>query len=178
MRSTLVSILSFTVFIQTASAQMSVTTVGATEAMACYQDASNQFSSDTANCDAALERRDMTRADRKKTLVNRGVILNRAGQYQRARLDLDAAIALDETLAEAFLNRGNSYYLGLDYDNALSDYERALALSINKPWAAWYNIGLVYEATKKPAKAIEAYQNALDVNPNFTQAQKKLEKLR
>lgn len=159
-------------------AQLSVTTIGATEASACYQDASNSLTHDTGNCDAALKGGDLMRSDEKKTLVNRGVILNRAGAFEDARADFDAAIAIDDSLAEAYLNRGNSFYLAKRFDAALVDYDRALALAITKPWAAWYNIGLVYEATKKPDMAREAFQNALNANPEFTQAQQKLEKLR
>ncbi|MEX6634182.1 tetratricopeptide repeat protein [Hyphococcus lacteus] len=165
-------------FPNTSMAQLSVTTIGATEASACYQDASSSLTHDTGNCDTALRGGDLMRGDQKKTLVNRGVILNRAGAFEDARADFDAAIAIDDNLAEAYLNRGNSFYLAQQFDAALADYDRALALAITKPWAAWYNIGLVYEAIKKPDMARKAFQNALNANPEFTQAQQKLEKLR
>ena len=158
-----------------AAAQMSITTIGATDAASCYEKARDDFARDAAACDKALADTSLSRADRKKTLVNRGVIYNRNGDLGAAMDDFNEALEIDGALGEAYLNRGNSYYLARRYDEALADYERALDHEINKPWAAWYNIGLAYEAKKQPDKAREAYKEALSANPNFTQAQEKLE---
>ncbi|WP_428409223.1 tetratricopeptide repeat protein [Hyphococcus sp.] len=158
-----------------ASAQMSVTTIGATDAVSCYENARNDFSRDSDPCDKALKDNAMSRADRKKTLVNRGIIYNRTGEVGAAIDDFNTALDLDGSLGEAYLNRGNSYYLMQRYDDALADYEQSLGFDLNKPWAAWYNIGLAYDAQKLPEKAKEAYQTALNLNPDFTQAQQKLE---
>ncbi|MEO1135704.1 MAG: tetratricopeptide repeat protein [Pseudomonadota bacterium] len=155
-------------------AQLSVTTFGATDASNCYENARSDFSSDVKPCNDALASPETTRVDRKKTLVNRGIILNRNGRIGEAISDFNAALDIDGGLGEAYLNRGNSHYLGKRYDDALNDYQRSLDLEINKPWAAWYNIGLAYDAKKQPDKAREAYQEALNVNPSFTQAQQKL----
>lgn len=159
-----------------AAAQMSVTTIGATDAASCYENARDDYSRDTGPCDKALADRTTNRGDRKKTLVNRGVIYNRTGDVGSAMDDFNAALAIDGALGEAYLNRGNSYFLSQRYDEALSDYQHALDLDVGKPWAAWYNIGLVYEAQKQPDKAREAYEEALSANPDFAQARQKLER--
>ena len=158
-----------------ASAQVAITTIGATDAAACYENARNDFASDTRPCDKALSDAVTTRSDKKKTFVNRGIIHNRNGAIQSAIADFNAAINMDDQLAEAFLNRGNSYYLASRYNDALSDYEHSLSLDVNKPWAAWYNIGLVYDAKKDPVEARAAYEKSLELNPNFTLARLKLE---
>ena len=158
-----------------ASAQMSVTTIGATDAVACYENARDDFSRDTSVCDKALKDNAISRSDRKKTLVNRGIIFNRAGEVGAAIDDFNEALDLDGALGEAYLNRGNSYYLMQRYNEALADYQKALDYDLTKPWAAWYNIGLAYDAQKMPAKAREAYRTALDLNPDFSQARQKLE---
>lgn len=158
-----------------AAAQMSVTTFGATDAAACYENARSEFSDDIDSCDRAIRSPDTTRRDKMKTYVNRGIIRNRNGDLQDAVDDFNAALAIDAGLGEAYLNRGNSYFLASRYDEALADYQQALALDVSKPWAAWYNIGLVHEARKDSDKAREAYQKALELNPNFTLAQAKLE---
>jgi tetratricopeptide (TPR) repeat protein len=160
-----------------AHAQMSITTIGATDAVSCYQNAEDDLSRDTGPCDKALKEGNLTPLDKKKTLVNRGIIHNRNGDIQDAIDDFNTALDIDSSLAEAFLNRGNSYFLSGQHDAALSDYDQALALGLSKPWLAWYNIGLAYEAKKDTAKAREAYQKALDLNPGFTQAQMKLDAL-
>jgi len=162
-------------FLFSAAAQMSVTTIGATDAADCYKNAQNDFENDTGPCDAALKDRNTTRRDRMKTHVNRGIIHNRNGDLAAARADFDAAIEMDGALAEAYLNRGNTHFHGARYDEALADYEHSLTLGVQKPWAAWYNIGLVYDAKKDVEKAREAYEKALELNPNFTLARQKLE---
>ena len=160
-----------------ASAQMSVTTFGESDAAACYQQASNNFGHDTTPCDKALENAAMSKTDRKKTLVNRGIIENRNRGFQAAMSDFNAALAIDPRLGEAVVNRGNSYFLTGRLNEALADYKRALDLGVSRPWAAWYNIGLVYEAKKDKEKAREAFQKAIELNPNFELAKTHLAKL-
>ena len=158
----------------TVHAQMSISTIGATDAASCYENANNDLSRDAGPCDEALGDANLTRGDRKKTLVNRGIIHNRAGDLQAAVDDFNAALDIDDSLAEAFLNRGNSYFLAGQHQTALEDYRTALDLGVNKPWAAWYNIGLAYEGLKQKDDAREAYRQSLAMNPTFTQAQLKL----
>ncbi|MEQ1929968.1 MAG: tetratricopeptide repeat protein [Parvularculaceae bacterium] len=154
-------------------AQMSVTTFGATDAVQCFENARNDFSRDSEPCDKALAG-PLTSDDKKKTLVNRGVIRNREGKLMEAMEDFNNAIDIDSGLAEAYLNRGNSYYLGARYDQAISDYEQALHLDVSKPWAAWYNIGLARDARSDAAGAKAAYEKALELNPDFYAAKQKL----
>ncbi len=156
------------------NAQMSVSTLGATDAAACYRNANDQFSHDTEPCDRALRDRTTTREDRLKTYVNRGIINNRIGALQTAVDDFNAALEIDDTSAEAFLNRGNSWFRAGQYGDALADYEHALHLDVNKPWAAWYNIGLVHDAQGDNEKALQAYQAALELNPDFALAANKI----
>ena len=158
-----------------AALQMSVTTIGATDAAQCYENAQDDYAYSTTPCDTALRDSGLSVSDRKKTLVNRGVILNRNGDLGGALDDFNAALELDPSLGEAYLNRGNAYFMSRRFDEALRDYERALEYDVSKPWAAWYNIGLVHEANKQPVKAREAFQKALSLNPDFAEARRKLE---
>lgn len=160
-----------------AHAQMAITTFGATDALLCYQNAADDFSGDISPCDAALSQGGTSPADRYKTLVNRGIIKNRTGDIASAMDDFNAALAINEKIAEAYLNRGNSHYLSGRYSEALSDYETAISYEVNKPWAAWYNIGLAHEAMKETEKARAAYMKALEINPEFSAAQEKLARL-
>jgi tetratricopeptide (TPR) repeat protein len=157
-------------------AQMSITTFGATDAVLCFENAGDDFSRDTEPCDTAL-RGSLNSSDRKKTLVNRGIIRNRKGDLIDALDDFNAALEIDSSLAEAYLNRGNSYFLSGRQPQAISDYERSLELGIAKPWAAWYNIGLAREASGDKTGARTAYAKALEVNPGFTAARNKLDRL-
>lgn len=155
-------------------AQMAVTTFGATDAELCFKAALDNFSTDTTDCDEALKRDGMTARDRTATFVNRGVLLNRAGRLEEALKDFDTALAADSDAAEAYLNRGNSYFMMRRYDEALADYRMSLDKGLSKSHIAWYNIGLVYEFKKDELKAKEAYRTALEIAPGFGPAQKKL----
>ncbi|MEM8771728.1 MAG: tetratricopeptide repeat protein [Pseudomonadota bacterium] len=167
-------ILALTVLSSPAAAQTAITTFGATEAGACYENAQNALSEDTAPCDDALRKKSTTRVDRKKTLVNRAIILNRRGDVGEALADIASALEIDLSFAEAYLNRGNSYFLLKRYDEAFADYERALSLNVSEPWAAWYNIGLVHDARNETRNAQEAYRKALALKPDFQLALAKL----
>jgi len=157
-----------------AEAQLAVTTFGATDAQACYEDARSETATSVASCDAALKGQALTKRDRIATLVNRGIVHNRAGRLTDALTDFNAAIDADGSLGEAFLNRGNARFLAGQYDLAIDDYEKSLGAEISKPWVAWYNIGLAREAQKDARAARAAYERALEINPEFGPARKKL----
>lgn len=157
-----------------ATAQMSVTTFGATEAQRCYEAARDEFSGDVSACDEALRSQAMTGRDRIATYVNRGVVLNRTGDLEGALRDFDKALIEDANLAEAFLNRGNTYFLMRRYDEAIADYEASLANGIEKSHIAWYNIGLAREGKRDAIGARDAYRRALDINPDFGPALRKI----
>lgn len=174
MRNVLAACVAATLAVAPAAAQMSVTTFGDSAAKSCYNDANDGFTTMAANCDRALKEEALSRKDRQATLVNRGIVHNRAGRYSEALADFDAALDRDSGLAEAWLNRGNTMLLTGRADEAIENYEAALANGIGKAHVAWYNIGLAYEAKKDKARAREAYRHALEASPDFTLAQTKL----
>ncbi len=157
-----------------AAAQMSISTFGATDAQGCFEDARSDVTTTVDRCDAALRGQTLTKRDRLATLVNRGIVLNRAGRLDDALADFNAALEKDPTLGEAWLNRGNTQYLRGRYDLAIADYEKSLETNISKPWVAWYNIGLAREALKDARGARTAYERALAINPGFSLAKEKL----
>ena len=160
-----------------ATAQLSITTIGATDAQACYQSALDNFTTSVDDCDEAIKNDgNLSRRDLAFTYVNRGIILNRAGLVSEALEDFEKALKIKSDIPEAFLNRGNSYYLSRQYEKALADYETSLAQGLKKSYAAWYNIGLVYDAMKMPDKARSAYQKAVDIFPEHGPSVKKLER--
>lgn len=157
-----------------AFAQMAVSTFGATDARLCYEAALDNFERSADICDKALKTPGLTIRDRTATYVNRGIVFNRAGRLDEALDDFNKALASNDELAEAFLNRGNTFYLMRRYDEALADYEASLEHDLQKSHVAWYNIGLAHEAKRDEVSARSAYQTALDINPDFGPAQKKL----
>ena len=72
-----------------------------------------------------------------------------------------------DVLAEAFLNRGNTYIFLGNFTDALAEYERALELGTKDPHAAYFNKGLAYEAMRNLTKAYESFQKASELQPEW-----------
>jgi len=157
-----------------ATGQVAITTLGATDAQDCFRAAGDGVSTDTTRCDLALRDPNLIQRDRQATLVNRGIVLNRAGRPAEALAGFDSALAADPTLAEAWLNRGNSHYFMGRPDAALVDYRQSLALGIRRDHVAWYNIGLVHQARGELHDANRAWLAAVARNPGFTLAAERL----
>ena len=159
---------------ESAQAQTAVTTLGATNARQCFQNSAFEGSFDIGPCDAALKGENLTRSDRWKTLVNRGIILNRNGDLNAALDDFNTVIGENAEFAEAYLNRGNVWFLAGKLEQAFEDYHLALELDISEPWSAWYNIGLVHDARKDLEAGQIAYKKSLAAKPDFQPALLKL----
>lgn len=125
-------------------------------------------------CTRALREDSLHRRDRAGTLVNRGVMLLRAKDYEGARADLDQAIGLEPTLGEAFVNRGVVMMADADYDGALAEIERGLALGVDEPAKAYYNRGLVHEGLADAKAAYLDYRRAQELAPDWDAPAKQL----
>ena len=88
--------------------QGAVLTVGGPLSHLCYESALGADGRAAAleGCTRALEEESLTRGDRAATLVNRGIVSMSGGRYAEADSDFDAALKLNETLPDAWLNKG------------------------------------------------------------------------
>ena len=118
-----------------------------TKAEAFYTDALRQL----PNADAAL--------------IGRAIVRGRLGRYREGIADATAAIALIDTAARYYAQRGYLRVQVKEYDLAALDYERAVQL---KPREATYYSGLSYCRVKQTrlAEALKAAQTGIDLNPN------------
>lgn len=176
MRMILATALATAAIAGSALAQMSVSTFGSSDASLCYRDAAGGYSTGTDDCDRALAGQ-LSERDRIATLVNRGVVLNRAGRYDDAIRDYNAALERDSATPEAWLNRGNSLLLQNKPDAAIADYEAALENGLPDAHIAWHNIGLAYYAKADLVKARQAFRKALEIMPGFKDSEDKLGEL-
>lgn len=158
-----------------AYAELSVSTFGATNAAKCFEYANLNTRVDTSPCDTALKVEQLTQIDRWRTLTNRGIILNRSDNLNAALADFNTVIDENDEFAEAFVNRGNTWFLAGRLDDALRDYRSSLDFGVSKPWSAWYNIGLVFDAKKAPEAAQDAYRKSLELKPGYSVAMAKLQ---
>ena len=73
-------------------------------------------------CNEALKKDVMSRKDRARTLVNRGINYNALNRYDAALADFEKALGIWENLPEAYANRGNTRMLMKEYEAARADY--------------------------------------------------------
>jgi len=74
-----------------------------------------------------------------------------------------------ENNAEAYSNRGLSWYKKGDHDQAISDFTRAIEL--NPRYAnAYYNRGIAYDDKGQYDRAISDYTRAIELNPKHAKA--------
>lgn len=90
---------------------------------------------------------------------------------------LNAAVELQPDYTEAWNRRAYLYYLDNDFKRALGDLRRVLALD-PRHYKALEGLGnLLLQLGEKKA-ALEAYESALKVNPNLSDAKKARDELK
>lgn len=87
-----------------------------------------------------------------------------AEEFPVAEDILDRLVAARPEYAEAWNRRATLHFLAKRYDKALVDIDRVLALE-PRHFGALAGRGMIYEAQGKPDKALEAYRDALTMNP-------------
>lgn len=144
------------------------------DAAACYQAATvHPESADASRCTSAIEDGGLSKTDLAATYSNRGIILANNGKIDEAIQDQTTAVQLDPKSARAHNNRANAYYRAKRHQEALTEYDQAIALSGGKLAPAYYNRAQTRNALgqKEAAKqdmqqaamlAPEQYKQALD----------------
>ncbi len=118
-------------------------------------------------CDAALESENLDLLDRARTLINRGVMRLRREEFERARADFDAAIALAPGVGEGYVNRGAAFLGEKRYRAGLDDINNALRLGVREPEKAYFNRALAYEGLDDERSAYLDFQQALTLKPGW-----------
>ncbi len=151
-----------------AQSSRSSRTFGVPEAQACDQQTTlDRTGGALSVCTEALGKLRLTRRDRAHTLVNRATNLNSLGRFQAAMKDLNEALRLEPDLAEAFVTRGNTFFLRGANLEALNDYHRALALDLRDRHAGHVNRALTYQALKQHEDAYADFRAAAEIQPDW-----------
>lgn len=101
-------------------------------------------------------------AEQGEDAVRRGVALAGQGQFDRAILEFNRAIAAAPQLGKAYANRGVAYMHKRDYTRALADLRRAAELAPRDP-LVHYNLAALYSVRHETAQALEALGQALEL---------------
>ena len=150
-----------------ASAQVFVNTEG--NAHSCYMStkAGNTGSlSAVRTCTEALSD-PLTRADKAATHVNRGVLLMRRGESDKAVLDYERALELSPELTEAYINYSAALYYERRDDEALAAINTALELGTDKEAEALFNRALIYDRKEDARRAYYDLKRALELKPGW-----------
>jgi Tfp pilus assembly protein PilF len=102
--------------------------------------------------------------------------------WQRARIEqaaahLEAAVMLHPNHARAHMMLGRVYYeQGRDFQLVEATLQESLRLAPKNKWT-YYHMAVIYEQEGLLERALEACRNALDIDPQFSQAQDLMESL-
>jgi tetratricopeptide (TPR) repeat protein len=99
--------------------------------------------------------------------ICKGTALGEMGKPDLAIKSYDRAIALNPNLYEAWQGRGHSYWQLTHLQNAIADFQKAIALGKDKAAVTWNDLGSLYLNAKNPTKAIEAYQKAINLASKY-----------
>ncbi|MDZ7686298.1 MAG: tetratricopeptide repeat protein [Gammaproteobacteria bacterium] len=121
----------------------SSSSIGTTDAVRCYEESRLPLSSQSVRyCDEAIGGATSPGAIWRRTLSNRGIILASNGKYREALEDHNQAIDMAPSLAQAYVNRGNTHYHMRDFETAITDFDRAIELRALPRHAPYYNKSL------------------------------------
>lgn len=100
-------------------------------------------------------------------LYYRGLAYDDLGMDAEALEDYNDVLALNQgdNLVSTLINRGNIYYAAGDYDKALVDYDAALFMQPDEPYAH-YNRGLVFFNLGRYDEAVDEYTFKLEAHPD------------
>jgi len=156
----------FCVALAAANANAAESMFGTTDAMACYEAATFQsHASDAALCSSAIKAGKLSRPQLAATYSNRGIILARANQLDKAIDDQNMALEIDASLARVYINRANAYYRAGRHEEALADYDKAVALSQANFAPAYYNRAIVHRKLGHQEAALHDLQQATTLEP-------------
>jgi tetratricopeptide (TPR) repeat protein len=153
-----------------------ISVLGGGQAQDCFlaAKAGKADNASLAVCDLALETEMMTPRDRGGTLINRGVMKLRRGDYEAAHADFNAGIALIPDVGEGWINRGAMFVGERRYKEGLADIDKALSLGLKEPAKAYYNRALAHEGLDDETSAYLDYQQALVLQPGWDLPQHEL----
>jgi len=108
--------------------------------------------------------------DQGSTAMNQGDMATAIGAFSKI-------IALAPDFAEGWNRRATALYMIGDFDGSRADVAKTLALE-PRHFGALSGLGLINAAEDKGEAAIDAWQKALEVNPNMSTVQQNIEDMK
>jgi len=158
-----------------ASAQV-VVSIGHSRANSCYVAAKTGFAPEDGIkvCEEALRDDNLSPMDRAATYDNRGILENALGKFDRAMLSFNAAIAANQALGDAYVNRGVVLIQQKKYEDALADINKGIGFGMAFLHIGYYNRAVAEELVGRYSDAYYDYMHALELEPSFAAARERL----
>lgn len=152
-----------------ASATASVLSVGSGYAHGCYQAAEDRDARKTAmeTCDRAMNEQGLMTEDRVATYVNRGILYLIRGNVRQANADFDAALALDATEPDAWLNKAVLVARYGKSSDAMPYVTKALQFKTRRPALAYFVRAMALEDSGNLSGAYSDLKKAQALEPHW-----------
>lgn len=150
--------------------------IGEPAVNACVAAANSGRHDDSAvqACSEALTQDGLTRVTAVALLINRGAMRLRRKEAAAALADFDAAIDRDAKSPEAYVNRGAALVALGRPGPAVAALTEALSLGLKEPHKAFFNRGAAREALGDARGALEDYEAALAIKPDWEAVEQEL----
>lgn len=125
-------------------------------------------------CDQALREEMLNTKDKAATHDNRGVMLDLLGKTGPATDDFNAAIRLDPTLGDPYVNLGSMLIKARRLDEALVNINKGLELGMSFPHIGYYDRAVAEQLMGRYREAYFDYKKVLELEPHFEQASEHL----
>jgi tetratricopeptide (TPR) repeat protein len=163
-------------FIAPAAQAQIFVTLGTGQAHDCFlhAKAGTQMLQGVQVCSGALDHDVLSKKDHAATYDNRGVLLDLLGRTQEAASDFNAAIALDATLGDPYVNLGAMLIKKGQHQEALEQINRGLELGMAFPHIGYYDRAVAEQMLGRYKEAYYDYKKTLELEPNFAMASERL----
>jgi len=151
------------------AADGAVFTIGGPLSRLCYQSALSQDGGRFAveGCTRALHEEGLLAPDRAATYVNRGILHMVAGHARDADADFDSALALNQGLSDAYLNKGFLRIRQGKGREALPLLQQGIDRGARRQALAYFARGVAYEQMGEFRSAYADIKRARDMEPRW-----------
>ena len=125
----------------------------------------------TAEAIESIEKAIKTAPDMAESYNLLGVIYLQRSQFDKAKKQFKVALRIDPYYTDAHNHLGVAFRELGEYDKALEEFQAALAdRGYRTPEKIHLNLGHLYLERKQTERAIESFEQAVVVNPNYLRA--------
>lgn len=158
-----------------------VVVVGSSAARSCFEAAASEIYPSRAamtRCNEAIGSEATSFDDVVATHVNRGILKLRTGMTEAAIADFDRAMEMNPAQPEAYLNKGAALIRLNNPRDALPLFTVALERNTNRPAIAHFGRAMANEDLGNITEAYRDYQRAVQLEPEWADAQTEFARFR